>query len=254
MNINLIFFLKNKILKNNTNLIIKAKYISRYSLTQFNPFFQIKFFKKSVVSTTNRSLSKYFLKKSISLLKNPKFSKIRKKINLFFFLNRFFLNFLETFFKSKLLINIKKGTNKLLLKQISFRKFTIKYFRKHLRVGKQIIGILYYTFLLKDSTIFVNFFKRIIERLNLKLHKKVFLGLRKLIKDLFKPLFSFLGLSGVFFNIKGKIGVSGSSKKRRYFFHFGKHSITKRTLKVDIKSIPLWTPTGTLGFSFLVFF
>jgi hypothetical protein len=25
-------------------------------------------------------------------------------------------------------------------------------------------------------------------------------------------------------------------------------------LKVDIKSIPLWTPTGTLGFSFLVFF
>ena len=113
MNINLIFFLKNKILKNNTNLIIKAKYISRYSLTQFNPFFQIKFFKKSIVSTTNRSLSKYFLKKSISLLKNPKFSKIRKKINLFFFLNKFFLNFLETFFKSKLLINIKKGTNNL---------------------------------------------------------------------------------------------------------------------------------------------
>ena len=253
MKINIIFFLKNKVIKDSTN-ILKIKHNHSCDILQYNPLLQIKFFKKSQFGIKTKFLKKHFLKKSILFFKNSKFLKTRKKLNLFFFLNKFFINFLEMYFKSKIIINIKKGTNKLLLKQISFRKFTIKYFKKHLRVGKQIIGILYYTFLLKDATIFVNFFKRIIERLNLKLHKKVFLGLRKLIKDLFKPLFNFLGLSGVFFNIKGKIGVSGSSKKRRYFFHFGKHSITNRTLKVDIKSLPLWTPTGTLGFSFLVFF
>ena len=154
-------------------------------------------------------------------------------------MNKFLLNFVEIFFKEKIIFNLKKGNNKLILKQISFRKFTTKYFKRNLKVTKQIIGVLYYSFLLKDATLFVNFFKIILERINLKLHKKVFLGLRKLIKDLFKPLFLYLGVLGIFFNIKGKIGVSGSAKKRRYFFFFGKHSITTKTLKVDLKSIPV---------------
>lgn len=233
MNINLIFLTKNSILK-------KRLIIFSYNNTiALNTISNIHFFKTSLYFLKKKVLKTKFLKKTLTFVKTLKPLKLKKKKFFFLFLNRFFISFLEDFFKSKFLLNIKKGTNKLLLKQIGFRKFTIKYFKRRLRVGKQIIGILYYTFLLKDVTIFTNFFKRIVERVNLKLHKKIFLGLKKLIKDLFKPLFNFLGLQGVFFNIKGKIGVSGSSKKRRYFFHFGKHSITKRTLKIDLKNIPL---------------
>ena len=198
-----------------------------------------------------------FLKRSINTIIDVQFLKKNSnnvKGNIHLFLNRFVMNFLEFFFKRCVIFNIKKGSNKLPLKQISLRKFYIKYFKKNLKVSKQVIGILYYSFLLKDSTIFTNFFKRVVEKLNLKLHKKLLLGFKKLIKDLYKPIFNYLSLSGVFFNIRGKIGVSGSAKKRRYFFFMGKHSITNRTLKLDIKQTSLWTFTGTLGFTFILFF
>jgi len=188
---------------------------------------------------TKWRLTKRFLKKSITTLKIIKFMKTKNRGNLFFYLNRFILGFLEFFFKNKIVFNLKKGSNKLPLKQISYRKFSIKYFKKNLKINKQILGILYYSFLLKDSSIFANFFKSIIERLNIKLHKKLFLGLRKVIKDFFKPIFGFLGVLGVFFNIRGKIGVSGSAKKRRYYFYFGGHSITSRFVKMDLKFSPI---------------
>ncbi len=200
------------------------------------------------------SIKKGFLRTSLILLTTSKLSSLGNSPHSFFFLNKFIINFLEFFFKSSIIFNLKKGTNRLILKQISFRKFSTKYFKKNLKTTKQIIGVLYYSLLLKDSSIFLNFFKKNFEQLNLKLHKKLLLGLRKLIKDFFKPIFLFLGVSGVFLNVKGKIGVSGSAKKRRYFFFFGRHSITNRSLKMDLKFVPVWTFTGTLGMTFIVFF
>ncbi len=202
----------------------------------------------------NVKLTNFFLSKSLTKIKLFKSFKQSLKKNLFTFLNKFLLFFLESFFKTKLILNIKKGTNKLPIKQIGQRKFFIKYFKKNLKISKQIIGVIYYSLILKDSSIFVNFFRKTLERSSIKNHKKIFLGFRKLMKDVFKPLFNYLGILGVLFNIKGKIGVSGSAKKRRYFFYFGKHSLTTRTTKLDIKHTPVWTFTGTLGFTFLIFF
>lgn len=201
-----------------------------------------------------KTISKIFLKSSITVLNFKKSFFLKTFKNNFFFLNRFIVSFLEFFFKTSIIFNLKKGTNKLVLKQISFRKFSVKYFKKNLKTSKQIIGVIYYSLLLKDSSIFINFFKKILENLNIKLHKKIFLGFRKLLKDLFKPIFLFLGVSGIFFNVKGKIGVSGSAKKRRYYFYFGQHSITSRNLKMDLKFSPIWTFTGTMGLTFLIFF
>ena len=146
------------------------------------------------------------------------FTKKHFKNKSFFFLNKFVIYFLENFFKKCIVLNIKKGSNKLILKQISLRKFYTKYFKKNLKVSKQILGILYYSFLLKDTSIFSNFFKKVMESSNLKMHKKILLGLKKIIDDIFKPIFNFFSLYGVFFSIKGKIGVGGNAKKRRYFF------------------------------------
>lgn len=202
----------------------------------------------------NKKVKKLFLKKSITLFKASKSIRVEKKIKFFIFFNKFLINFIEFFLKSKIIFNLKKGSNKLILNQISSRKFYIKYFKRNLKITKQILGILYYSLILKDSFIFVNFFKKILEKLNVKSHKKVFLGLKKLLKDVFKPLFSFFGVNGIFFNVKGKIGVSGSAKKRRYYFYYSKHSITNRTIKVDIKYTPVWTFTGSLGFTFLIFY
>ena len=259
MKINLIFLLKLNQLKQE----LKTKRVLSSSLSKnthdnivflpnvlplpLDSFLEIKQLKKKIIS-------KIFLKSSITVLNFKKSFFLKTFKNHFFFLNRFIVSFLEFFFKTSIIFNLKKGTNKLVLKQISFRKFSVKYFKKNLKTSKQIIGVIYYSLLLKDSSIFINFFKKILENLNIKLHKKLFLGFRKLLKDFFKPIFLFLGVSGIFFNVKGKIGVSGSAKKRRYYFYFGQHSITSRNLKMDLKFSPVWTFTGTIGLTFLIFF
>jgi hypothetical protein len=228
LNINLIFLIKlNKL----STLLKKFEKKTKTPLANI-PFLGLN-------NSLKLKINKKFFKKSTITLKFIKLMKTKNKSHLFFFFNRFVLSFLEFLFKSRVLFNLKKGTNKIPLKQISYRKFTVKYFKKNLKVSKQILGILYYSFLLKDSSMFVTFFRLILEKANIKLHKKLFLGLRKLIKDFFKPLFCFLGVLGVFFNIKGKIGVSGSAKKRRYYFYFGKHSITSRFVKMDLKFSPV---------------
>lgn len=248
MNITLIFFIKNFNIKQYISIDITAG--NELTLCCLRPQIGLGIFTNFKKTFLKRS----FLKRSVTSLKIYKFVKNAAKVNFMFFINRFLVGFLENFLKSKVLFNIKKGSNKIILKQISKRKFSLKYFKKHLKTSKQIIGVLYYSFLLKDASIFVNFIKKILEKLNLKLHKKMFLGIKKLIKDLFKPVFNFFGVLGVFFNIKGKIGVSGSAKKRRYYFYFGKHSITTKLIKIDLKHTPVWTFTGTLGFNFLIFF
>ncbi len=249
MKLNIYFFVKLIEIKKKTNYfqdtysIVLQRYPNNLVFDNYN-----------FLKSTQANLKKSFLKKSITSIKVYKFFKKVKKIKFFMFLNKFLINFLEFFLKTKVLFNLKKGTNKLALRQLSTRKFYIKYFKKNLKITKQIIGILYYSLLLKDSNIFVNFFRKIMEKLNIKLHKKVFLGLKKLLKDVFLPLFSFLGVFGIFFNTKGKIGVSGNAKKRRYYFYYGKHSITTRRIKVDIKHSPIWTFTGSLGFTFMIFY
>ena len=90
--------------------------------------------------------------------------------------------------------------------------------------------------------------------MDIKLHKKVLYGIKKLIRDLFKPVFTLLNVKGLYFSIKGKLGVSGNAKKRRYFFFFGTHSVTTRSLKMDCKFATVSTYTGVLGMNFIVFF
>ena len=218
MKLSLIFKLKNIFLKKLplNNLISISSVCNIYN----NPIFSI-YKKKSL-------LKKIFKKKFF--LKNLNTNK-----KSFFFINKFIQYFLENFFKKKILLNLKKGSNKLLLKQVSSFFFYNKFFKKNLKVGKQIIGILYYSIVLKDSIIFSNFFKKKFEKINIKLHKKLLLGLKKLIKSIFSPKFNYFGLKGIFLNIKGKLGVSGNAKKRRYYLYFGKHSITKKTIKFSYK-------------------
>ena len=237
MKLNLIFFLKKKLVKKNFYQI----FLQNNTYIFYNNFFLKKnFFKKIFLKKVFKK--KFFLKF------------LKRSIKGFFFLNKFLQYFLENFFKKKIILNLKKGSNKLVLRQISSFYFFNKFFKKNLKISKQIIGILYYSILLKDSIIFSNFFKRKFENINIKLHKKLLLGLKKLIKNIFKPKFNYLGLKGIFLNIKGKLGVSGNAKKRRYFLYFGKHSITQRTIKFSHKQTNIWTYTGNLGFGFYLFF
>jgi hypothetical protein len=186
------------------------------------------------LSLGKKLLKASFFSKTLSNIKATQDS-LSNSSATFFFLNRFLLNFLENFLQKKLVFNLKKGSNNIILKQVGSRKFFFKYFKKNLKVSRRVVGILYYALLLKDSSIFVNFCSSVFEKSNIKLHKKILLGFKKLLKDVFKPIFNYLGVLGLFLNIKGKLGVSGSAKKRRYFFSYGKHSLTTRAVRFDSK-------------------
>jgi len=178
-------------------------------------FTTVDFFKKNA-----KELGTYFVFNSLRLMKYLKRKRSITSIsqNYYLFLSKFLLIFLEKLFCTTILLNLKKGSNSLVLKKVNSRKFFYKYFRKFLQIDKRIIGILYYSLLLKDASILTSFLKTTLELLNIKLHKKVLYGLKKLIRDLFKPVFVLLNVKGLYFNIKGKLGVSGNAKKRRYFF------------------------------------
>jgi hypothetical protein len=146
---------------------------------------------------------------------------------------------LEFFFKSKILFNLKKSSGGKQVRRLTSKALLKKYFKRNIKIGLEVFGVLYYSFLLKDSVFFANFFKKTFERINLKLHKKVLIGLKKLFQKFFKAYHKRFALLGLFLNIKGKLGVTGNAKKRRYFFYFGKHNITRRTLRVDLKHTPI---------------
>jgi len=237
-----------KVLK--LNIIILD--IHKFDLIQYTT--NITFLKKCFLPTSKLKLRKEFFKQLVNTPRIFKPIKLTEDIFQFFYIHRFLINFVEFFFKNKVLFNLKKGSFKIILKQMSFRKFSFKYFKKNLKTSKQIIGVIYYALLLKDSSMFANFFRKILENINIKLHKKLLLGLKKLIKDVYKPVFFLFGILGIFLNIKGKLGVSGNAKKRRHYFYSGKHSITSRIAKMDLKFLPVWTFTGALGFTFFIFF
>lgn len=209
-----------------------------------------------LLKSSPKELGVYFVFNSLRLMKYLRRRKVVTSVNqnYYLFLSKFLLIFLEKLFCTTILLNLKKGSNALVLKKISPRKFFYKYFRKFFQIDKRIIGVLYYSLLLKDASIFVSYLKTVLEPMNIKLHKKVLFGLKKLIRDLFKPVFDLLGVKGLHFNIKGKLGVSGNAKKRRYFFFFGLHKLTARSLKMDCKFTTVSTYTGVLGMNFIIFF
>lgn len=164
------------------------------------------------------------------------------------------VDFLENFFKKKILLNIKKGSSKFPLELISKKNFFRNFFPKQLDIAYQLVGVLYYAFLLKDVFIFANFFRKMVKKNHLKKHKKVFLGLKNIIRVVFKPIFLKIRLLGFYLLIKGKIGVSGSVKKKKYYIYSGKHTFSSRVIKMDYKFITVWTPTGVLGVNCYLFF
>lgn len=92
------------------------------------------------------------------------------------------------------------------------------------------------------------------EKIYLKNHKK-FLNLLKLIFTRYYNFF-FLnsGVSGVFFDIRGKLGVTGNAKKRHMKINVGTYSSTKKKTKISFSQSVIRTSTGVLGVTFCIFF
>jgi hypothetical protein len=74
----------------------------------------------------------------------------------------------------------------------------------------------------------------------LNLFKALFLKNASIFLELFK-------LRGFFFDIRGKVGVAGNSKKRHFFFRIGKINLSKKVCRVDYQQNVVNTSFGVLG-------
>lgn len=59
---------------------------------------------------------------------------------------------------------------------------------------------------------------------------------------------------GFYLKIKGKIGVGGNSKKKRYLVRVGRHSLTTKNLKFNNHIGIIRTLVGTLGVKITLFY
>lgn len=61
-----------------------------------------------------------------------------------------------------------------------------------------------------------------------------------------------LGCLGFLFDIRGKVGVTGSKKKRHYSVTYGSYSATNKELRWGLEKGIVNTTTGVLGTTILI--
>jgi hypothetical protein len=61
-----------------------------------------------------------------------------------------------------------------------------------------------------------------------------------------------LQIRGFFFDIRGKVGVTGNSKKRHFFFKMGELNKSTKIKKINFNQSVVRTPSGALGLTFLI--
>jgi len=229
-----------------SNILIKKNYkiyFLKILLTFFfkKNFFFLNFFFKKLPC---KGFKKFFSKKFT----------IQSQHHISFFINCFIIKFCEIFFKKRVLFFFKKPKhhNSNLDLFVGFFKkikqpFSVRFDKKNC------IFLIYYSMLLKDSSLFLTNIINIFENNRIKSQKKIFFFLKNLILR-FSIFFKRLLIRGVFFDIRGKIGATGNSKKKRLFFKCRKHSLTNKRLRINFSNGVVRTTTGVLGVSTYIFF
>ncbi len=219
-------FFKNSFYKNNIN-------VYNLNLTPFN------FFKKQ---------EKLFIFKNLNVFKNRFFPK------LFIF---FSSNFLEKLTNQKIFFKIHTNP-----KLTAFEKLWVNYFfKKFFFMQRQFKGVLHlqefiYILLLsfkyKDLFFLKNWLINFLEKINLKKHKTFLKCFKKISLNVLNSSANFLKVKGFFFDIRGKVGVSGNAKKRHLSIKYKRYSFTTVSLRADQTKFLIRTNTGVLGATLVI--
>ena len=284
------FFIQNKVTKSLIlqNIILKLFFNKKFNTlnknifymylipNNFFYFFSIKFFDffENHLLLSNFTPPFFFMSKNkffnFFLQKKKKKLNInilqKKKTKMFNSLINIFFNRLDFFFKKKksfLFLNIKTYfNNKNLLNYIYLRELiqstafsdqNLSYFDLYL---DDLIIVFLFLALTKDIYLFSSFFKKFFLKIN-------FFNMVKFLKffKIFCKIFFFhvnptldSRLQGFYFDIRGKVGVAGNSKKRHFLIKEGETSLTKKSLSMKTEFIKIITFTGVLGITLKIFF
>ncbi len=90
--------------------------------------------------------------------------------------------------------------------------------------------------------------------LPLYMYKQVFSLLLSILKFLSPFFFFYLKILGIFFSLRGKLGLKGGLKKKRLLYKFKKTSFSNTILKLNYAQNYLKTSVGSIGLKFFLFY
>jgi hypothetical protein len=119
----------------------------------------------------------------------------------------------------------------------------------------EVINIILLSLRYKDANMLMSWVTYFFNKISINKHKKALAFMKKLFKKLYrsKKLHK-LGCKGFMFDIRGKVGVSGSKKKRHVSILHGKRSASNKTLRWSHKKSLVYTKTGVLGVIITIYY
>ena len=166
-----------------------------------------------------------------------------------YFIIKFIYNYIKN---KKILFNFQKNNYNLienskyyLLILNKLKRFS---FLRDINVSiKSFMSFIFSFLMSKDIILFKNFMKYCLENIHFKKHKRFLYNFKVILNFIFNVYFSELNILGLYLKIKGKIGVGGNLKKRKYFYKYGSFSFTKKNQKLNYFKDCIRTYSGVLG-------
>ena len=240
------FFFKKLTFLSNSFIIIKFLLLQTLKIKIFLP-----------LSTRKLSLiNTYDFQNNLNLHSKGKIFKYTYLPNF----SLFGIRFLEYLFNRKILLNMKLITTNSLVNEDVIRcdlwVLKLKAYTKLIGSGfflKDTIYISYWSLKTHNIQIMMDWFQSTMGRISFWKLRSFIHFLEYIFKFVFWPIFSQLNIKGIKFQLKGKISVSGNSRKRIMVFNVGKTSRTTtiyRTIQLR-RLIPSFT--GVMGFTMWFF-
>lgn len=241
---NLSFF-SNKYLINSINIFntnnINSKIgysISKKKFHYFNNYYPIFF-------SNNRSYNSFFNK-----------FKQTYNMNYINLLNKLMINFFELTFKKNVYMKVSnnyyyKIKNSYFIDYLNnYKNFQPHYFKNFLI--SDFLEIIWYSFFLKDLSMLSSWITNFMETLNFKNHKKFVIFFQNFVLKNSQLFIDVLKIKGFYFDIRGKVGVTGSSKKRHICFKIGSLKKSSKKNKIDFNQNLVRTYSGVLGLTYVM--
>ena len=146
-------------------------------------------------------------------------------------------------------IKLNKSVKSYFLIRLSNEFRWIERFLENSDITKQKIMLSWVLFLVtKDAKYIVDIIVDFVERISYKKHKYVLVKIKRLVWFFSKYLYGQFLVKAVCFELKGKIGVKGSVRKKKLKYRSGLGtSNSNKNLKLTRSSFLINTPTGVMG-------
>ena len=233
-----LFNLLNNLVTNQNELVFENNF-NHIKNSYYNNHYPVLFFKNSFINV--------FFKK---VKENSKSSVLK-------YVQFYLIGFFEYLFKKRIFIKTLNNSqlDYFYKERLEFLFDEYKFFQLKIIKGlnvSEILEVIWLSFQNKDVFLFMNWLKKRMEKIHFKNHKK-FLNLLKLIMIKYSHIFlESFRLKGFFFDIRGKVGVGGNSKKRHFFFRIGKINLSSKNSKLDHQQNIVNTSFGALGVTMIL--